>query len=156
MKSKILYLVCLAYFISGFQVYNTSVPSLKLLRQADPSITAHTNIFTLHEIGLVFMLSTAVCAAITLFWNKSQLGYSIITFLLTWWGLLYLVSWIQTGYWQSIYGTVGYGLTVSILILCSRIVESPPGMRESFQTPLPLEELTANLKKINDIEGGKP
>lgn len=145
MKNKILYLVCLAYFISGFQVYNTSVPSLKLLRAADPSITAHTNIFTLHEIGLVFMIATVVAAALTHFWKRSQWGYSLITFLLTWWGLLYLVSWAQTGYWKSIYGAVGYGLTVSILILCSRIVDAPKGERESLNTPLPFE-LIALLK----------
>jgi hypothetical protein len=147
MKSKILYVICLAYFISGFAAYNISVPSLELLRKADPSITAHTDLFTLHQIGLIFMISTTIAALLTLK-NKVEWGYSLLTFVLSWWAMLYLVSWAQTGHWQSVYGFVNYGLITMVLILCSKIAEMPEGMRESQNSPLPLAELDFRLNKL--------
>ena len=152
MKNKILYVIALAYFISGFQVFTTPDVSLTLLRQADPSITAHTDMFTLNQIGLIFMSSTALAAVLT--WRgKVAWAYSLLTFLLSWWGLLYILSWIRTGYWQSLYGVVNYGLTAAILILCSKIVELPKGMQESWATPLPFEAIKApeELKRLDDV-----
>lgn len=140
MKSKILYVVAVAYFISGYKVYTTPNVSLALIRKLDPSITAHTDMFTLHQIGLIFMVATVLASGLA-FKGKVSLAYGLLTFLLVWWGLLYIVSWIQTGYWQSLYGAVNYALTSTVLILCSRIVEMPKGMRESFNTPLPFEIL---------------
>lgn len=137
MKNKIMYVICVAYFVAGYSVYTLKVP-LDLIRQADPSITAHTDMFTLHQIGLIFMASTIFAALLT-FRGKSEWAYTQMTFLLTWWALLYLVSWAQTGYWQSIYGFVNYALTAIIVMLCSRIIELPPGMLKSQNTPLPFE-----------------
>lgn len=138
MKTKILYVIAVAYFVSGYKVYTTPDVSLALIRQLDPSITAHTDMFTLHQIGVIFMLSTVLAAGLA-FKKKIGLAYGLLTFLLVWWGLLYVVSWIQTGYWQSAYGLVNYAFTATILILCSRIVDIPKGMRESLNTPLPFE-----------------
>lgn len=139
-KNKILYVICVAYIVAGWSVYTTPPTSLDIIRQADPSITAHTNMFSLHQIGMIFM-ATSVLAILLILWKKVNLAYAIMTFLLVWWSLLYLVSWSQTGYYQSVYGFVNYALTASLLILCSRIVEMPKGMRESMNSPLPLAEL---------------
>jgi hypothetical protein len=148
-KSSILLVICIAYFISGFQVYNISAPSLAAVRAADPSITAHTDLFTLHQIGLIFMITTTI-AGICALTHKATWGYSLMTFVLVWWASLYIVSWVQVSYWQSVYGFVSYGLTAFILILCSKIVEFPVGMRESANTPLPLLNLEEHF---NNMEG---
>lgn len=146
MRNKILYVICLAYFVAGWSVYTMPDVSLDLIRQADPSITAHTDMFTLNQIGLIFMIASTVAVLLAVFKKKTDWGYSLMTFVLVWWSLLYIVSWYQTGYWQSIYGLVNYGLTATILILCSRIIEMPKGMRESSSTPLPIAELDIRLK----------
>lgn len=138
MKSKILYAFCLLFFLSGYTTYITPDVSLDLIRQADPGITAHTDMFTLNQIGLIFMIVSLVCTILAVL-KKTNAAYSIMTFLLTWWSLLYIVSWVQTGYWQSIYGLLNYGLNVVILILCSKIVEMPKGYKLSHDNPLPLE-----------------
>jgi hypothetical protein len=130
-KSKILYLICIAYFVSGYSVYTTKAP-LALIRQADPSITAHTDIFTLHEIGLVFMIGTSVSIILGLL-KKVEWAFSLMTFIITWWALLFLVSWARTGYWQSIYSFVNYALVASLLIMVSNIVEMPKTMQKPEQ-----------------------
>lgn len=140
MKTKILYLISLAYFISGYHVFTTSDVSLALIRHADPSIVAHTDMFTLKQIGAIFMMATVAAVLMTLD-KRSEWAYGLLTFLMAWWSLLYVVSWIQTGYWQSVYGFVNYGLVAAILVMCSKIAEMPKGMRESFSTPLPFEIL---------------
>ncbi len=140
LKRKILYVICLAYFVAGWSVYHTPDVSLDLIRQADPSIVAHTDLFTLNQIGLIFMITTVVSAAIVAFYSRCDWSYGIMTFLLTWWSLLYILSAIQTGYWQSLYGFVNYGLTAMVLILCSKIVDTPEGMDQSLHTPLPFEQ----------------
>ncbi len=139
MKSKIMYVVCIAYFISGLNVYNTKVP-LDLLKQVDPSITAHVTILSLHQIGLVFMGMSLLCAALTRF-KKTEVAFGLMTFLLTFWAMLYMVSWAQTGYWQSIYGIANYALVCTMLILISRIVEMPKNLQNHTKEgllPLPL------------------
>lgn len=148
MKNKILYAFCMLFFLAGFTTYDTPSASRALIRQVDPSITAQTNMFTLHQIGLLFMAVSLVCTVLAVL-NRPNLAYGLMAFLLTWWSLLYIVSWVQTGYWQSIYGIFNYGLNVAILILCSKIVESPKGMQASLATPLPFEliELLKNKKE---------
>lgn len=145
MKNKILYAFCLLFFLAGYTTYDTPPASRALIRQVDPSITAHTNMFTLHQIGLLFMAVSLVCTVLAVL-KKTNLAYGLMSFLLTWWSLLYIVSWVETGYWQSIYSIASYGLNVVILILCSKIVEAPNGERESLRTPLPFE-LIELLKK---------
>jgi hypothetical protein len=121
-----MYIVCVAYFLAGFNVYNTKI-SVALYEQLDPSLKAHLHLFTVHQIGLIFMLATISAALLTAF-KKVDLAYALMTFLLTWWTLMYVVSWIQTGYWQSIYGIANYALTAAILVLVSRVVEMPKEM----------------------------
>lgn len=118
-RAKVLVLVCVAYFLAGLNVYNSAVP-VDLIKQADPSITAHVNLFTMHQIGAVFMAATAVSFGAAL-WNKVEYGYALVTFLLAFWTALYAVSWVETGYWQSIYGMANYGLTLGVLAICSRV-----------------------------------
>ncbi len=143
MKSKILYAICFAYFLSGYSVYTTKAP-LELIRQADPSITAHTDMFTLHQIGLVFMIAT-VLSSLLLFKNKADWAFSLMTFVITWWALLFILSWIQTGYWQSIYGAANYGMVAIILIMVSRIIEMPPAMQT--REPMFSDNAQFNLDK---------
>lgn len=137
MRAKILYLVSLAYLIAGFSVYNIHVPR-STLKLADPSLTAHLRLFTVHEIGLLFMLVSLGCILGTAF-KKVDYAYSVMTFLIVFWTSLYLLSWAQTGYWKSIYGVANYALVSGILILCSRIPDMPKGMQASQNTPLPFE-----------------
>lgn len=140
MKSKILYLVAVAYFLSGFSTYGTKIPT-STYKQLDPSVTAHLNLLSLHQIGLLFMITSAVAFVLTLF-KQVNLGYSLMTFVLMFWTLLYVQSWIQTGYWQSIYGIANYLLTTGILILCSRIVEMPKVLsNHTKELPMPLVNL---------------
>lgn len=139
-KGLILLVVCIAYFVAGHSVYTTPVTNLDVIRQLDPSITAHTDMFTLHQIGLIFMITSVIAVLLGLF-RRLEWGYGLMTFLLVWWSALYLVSWYSTGYWQSIYGFINYGLTASLLILVSRLVEVPKGAKESLEKPLPFGDV---------------
>lgn len=143
MKTKILYLVCFAYFLAGLNVYRTKIPK-ELIVQADPSVSAHLRLFSFHQIGATFMLVTAVCVLLALTKRVAR-AYSMMTFLLMFWALLYVVSWSDTGYWQSVYGMANYALTASILILCSKIAECSPEFYTSMATPLPIAEINFRL-----------
>lgn len=136
MKSKIMYLVCVAYFLSGLNLLSNNIPR-SVLKKADPSITAHLTLASVHQVGWFFMIVTPICFALTLL-KKVHWAYGIMTFVLFFWALLYLLSWAETGYWRSIYGAANYFLVVGILVLCSRIVEMPK--------PLQTNSITSYLK----------
>lgn len=136
MRARILYLVSAAYFIAGLQVYHIKATKAQL-KAADATIEAHVNLFSTHQIGLLFMIGSTLSAGIVLYeelaphaslarrLREISLGYSIMTFLLMFWTALYFLSWIENGNWHAVYGIANYGLTVGILLLCSRIVELP-------------------------------
>lgn len=137
MRAKILTLISVAYFIAGLNVYLTKVPRA-LLAKADPSISAHLRLFTLHQVGFLFMFVSIGCL-IGVAFKKVDYAYSAMTFLIVFWTSLYFLSWAETGYWKSIYGIANYALVSGILILCSRIPDMPKGMELSKNTPLPFE-----------------
>jgi hypothetical protein len=146
-KALVLYALCIGYFVAGFNVLNIGATDLALLRQADPGITAHTDIFTLKQIGWFFMIVTILCAILG-FLKKVNWGFSILTFVLTWWACLYLVSWAQTGYWESVYGFINYGISALILVLVSRLVDPPTiEYQQVMGAPLPLGEPDTKLPR---------
>jgi hypothetical protein len=126
MKAKILYVVCVAYIVAGISTYNTKVPT-NVLKELNPGLSAHLNMFTVHQIGVMFILVSLLSIVLAAF-KKVHLAYGLMTYILAFWSLLYLVSWIRTGYWQSVYGMANYMFVAVILIMCSRIVEMPKNM----------------------------
>jgi hypothetical protein len=135
-RSKILYLISAAYFIAGFQVYHTKATTAQL-KAADPTVQAHLSLFTLHQIGWLFMGTSIVSAVIVAYeelapharlaqrLREIAFGYSLMTFVLFFWTFLYLVSWFENGDANAVYGIANYGLTVGLLLICSRIVDLP-------------------------------
>lgn len=153
LRSRILYLVSAAYFLAGLQVYQIKATRAQL-KAADATIEAHVNLFTTHQIGMLFMVGSALAAGIVLYedlaphaWLARKLremafGYSLMTFLLMFWTGLYGLSWIENGNWHAIYGIANYGLTVGILLLCSRIAEIPKsGIPLTMLLPLVEEQI---------------
>lgn len=120
MKSKyIMWLICFSYFLSGLNLWYTP-PQItkKLLEMADPGTTAQLNLFSIQFYGMFFMVVCVICFALTLV-RRTHWAYGIMTFVITFWALLYLVSWAETGYWRSVYDASGYFLTTGLLLLCS-------------------------------------
>jgi hypothetical protein len=50
-------------------------------------------------------------------------AYAITQFLTASWGLLFIVSWIDTGYWRSICSCVTYLVLTGFLYIGSQIVD---------------------------------
>jgi hypothetical protein len=122
-KEKVLYLICVAYFLSGLNVYKITAPEA-LLVQVDPGVTAQLRLFSFHQISLLFVVVTVLCALLA--WRGAvNLAYGILTYLIVFWMLLFVISWIQTGYWQSIYNVGNYAMVAGVLFLVSRVVETP-------------------------------
>jgi hypothetical protein len=160
-RAKILYLVSAAYFLAGFQVYQIKATTAQL-KAADPTVEAHLNLFSVHQIGLLFMTTSVVAAGIVLYeelaphaslaikLREISFGYDLMTFVLMFWTMLYGLSWIENGDWHAVYGIGNYGLTVGILLLCSRIVELPD------KRAIPLAAVTAAIENDITKEGDNP
>jgi hypothetical protein len=123
-KSAIMYFICIAYFLDGLNLYSLPDSDRQILKTLDPSTTAQLDLLSTHQMAYLFTTVCVVCFGLTM-WGKVHIAYGLMTFLVLFWALLFLVSWAITGYWQSIYNGAQYFLTTAVLVMCSKIVETP-------------------------------
>lgn len=165
MRSKILYLIAAAYFLAGFRVYQIKATTDQL-KAADPTVQAHLDLLTVHQVGWLFMGTAIVSAGVVLYEDMAPhakwavrlksiaFGYSLMTFVLMFWTALYALSWVENGDWHALYGIGNYGLTVGILLLCSKIVELPD--KRAVSVPILVAAVEHDLAKDAPAVEEKP
>lgn len=130
MRAKILVLLALVYITSGLQLLLSNIPAAALY--GDPSLQAHLEIFTPTQVAWLF-IGLGLVGVATVLMKKPLWGYFPFMFVSSMWGLLYLVSWYETGYWRSVFGAVIYVLIVGILFVSSKTVEMPTLLEKFFK-----------------------
>lgn len=129
-RAKILLLVSVIFALSGFSILLSPFPLAYYA--VDPSIHAHLAIMSVKFIGWMF-LSVGLFGSISAAFQKTVLGYGALMFVSTYWLLLYLVSWAETGYWRSIFGAAQYLMFVGVLAVASGVVEIPKKVAKNIE-----------------------
>lgn len=116
-KCKILLLLGFVFFLSGLSLLTSNVPDAAF--KSDPSVKAHVLLVGITGAAWIFTLS-GLTGIISSFTKRYDLGYLLLMGLSMWWGLLYIVSWVSTGYWRSIWGCTLYFLIAGVLWITSK------------------------------------
>ncbi len=116
-KCKVLLLLGLVFFSAGFSLLTSNVPDEVF--KSDPSVHAHVQLVGINGAAWLFMLFGGL-GMVTAFTRRFDIGYLALMALSMWWGLLYIVSWLSTGYWRSIWGCTLYFLIAGVLWITSK------------------------------------
>lgn len=129
-RALVLLLVSLIFMLSGLSILVSNLPGK--YAELDPSIHAHLALLSVGHIGLMFFLVGLLGCTASFFTNLHLFGYVALQALSTFWGGLYIVSWIETGYWRSVFGMIQYILLIGILWIASRLVEVPKKLGQTL------------------------
>jgi hypothetical protein len=128
-RAAILILLGGLFLAAGFSTL--ALPYSDEIIATDPGIQAHLKLMGPTEIGWFFVLVGALSIILGLI-GQHDAGYGIMQFVSTFWALLYLVSWMETGYWRAVFPAAQYALLIGILAVSSRIVVYPRRLLEEL------------------------
>jgi hypothetical protein len=119
-RSKILIGVTFLFFMNGLNILTN--PTIKEYAHLDPSLTAHLKVLSVTNIGWLFVMFFPF-VVLLIFCRKVVAAYALTQFLTATWGLLFIVSWIDTGYWRGLYSAVTYLVLTAFLYVGSQIID---------------------------------
>lgn len=125
-RAKILLLISLIFLSSAVAIFSTPIPAAALA--ADPTLHAHLHLLTIHEIAWLFTGVSVFGIVSSFFQRLIAWGYAAMMFANIFWLLLYVLSWIETGYWRTVFSATEYALIVGILWIGSSVVEIPKAL----------------------------
>lgn len=124
-RASVLLVVGFIFAVNGWVMYDTA-GVIKIAPTAMKSYAAHDDVMPLEAWGWVFIV-VGVTSAIAGFVARlpAWIGFAGLQLLATFWGLLFVASYLQTDYTRALIGLTQWALVAALLAITSGW-EDPP------------------------------
>lgn len=125
-RASILLLLGIIFVINGWVIIDTA-DQLARSPIAQQSYAAHLDVFGMTAWGWIFAVVGSTSAIAGLVPRlPAWVGFAGLQLLATFWGLLFIASYAQTGYGRAWLGALQWGAIVGILVIISDWDDPPP------------------------------
>lgn len=122
-RSKILFLVSTLYLVGGLQTLDN--PYAEAYLKTEPSFHAFARIFDSNSVVAILVGAggLGILAALTHHRRAIQYAYFVLMMVSIFWTGLYVLGWLETGYWQTVFYVAQYAVLSGALLAASTVVE---------------------------------
>lgn len=135
-RASVLLVVGFIMAVNGWVMADTA-DALRSSPIAMQVYSAHRDVMSLESWGAVFIIVGSV-SAVAGFVNRlpAWFGFAALQLLSTFWGLLFIASYFQSGYTRALVGMTQWAMVTALLAIIANWEDPPPPRSDALQRVL--------------------